>query len=61
MLHCDRVFVFRDGRVTGALAADDVTEAAVLRLSFADPDADPDAGPAPAGPASTSPVLTDAA
>lgn len=61
LLHCDRVFVFRDGRVTGALAADDVTEAAVLRLSFADPDADPDAGPAPAGPASTSPVLTDAA
>lgn len=61
LLHCDRVFVFRDGRVTGALAADDVTEAAVLRLSFADPGADPDAGPAPAGPASTSPVLTDAA
>lgn len=61
LLHCDRVFVFREGRVTGALAADDMTEAAVLRLSFADPGADPDAGPAPAGPASTSPVLTDAA
>ena len=39
LLHCDRVFVFRDGRVTGALEADGVTEDAVLRLSFADQDA----------------------
>jgi len=36
LLHCDRVFVFRDGRITGELAAADVTEDAVLRLSFAD-------------------------
>jgi len=36
LLHCDRVFVFRGGRVTGELAAADVTEDAVLRLSFAD-------------------------
>ena len=39
LLQCDRVFVFRDGRVTGALEADGVTEDAVLRLSFADQDA----------------------
>ncbi len=36
LLHCDRVAVFRDGRVTGVLPATGVTEAAVLRLSFAD-------------------------
>ena len=36
LLHCDRVFVFRDRRVTGELAAADVTENAVLRLSFAE-------------------------
>ena len=36
LLHCDRVFVFRDGRVTGALEADAVSEDAVLRLSFAE-------------------------
>ena len=36
LLHCDRVYVFRDGRVTGELAAADITEDAVLRLSFAD-------------------------
>ena len=36
LLHCDRVLVFRDGRVTGVLDRDAVTEAAVLRLSFAD-------------------------
>jgi len=36
LLHCDRVLVFRDGRVTGVLERGAVTEAAVLRLSFAD-------------------------
>lgn len=34
LLHCDRVAVFRDGRVTGVLEADAVSEASVLRLSF---------------------------
>ena len=34
LLHCDRVAVFRDGRVTGLLEAAAVSEAEVLRLSF---------------------------
>ena len=37
LLHCDRVAVFRDGRATGTLEAADVTEEAVLRLSFQEP------------------------
>ena len=36
LLQCDRVAVFRDGRVTGLLPSASVTEAAVLQLSFAD-------------------------
>ena len=36
LLRCDRVAVFRDGRVTGVLPAAEVSEDAVLRLSFAE-------------------------
>ena len=36
LLQCDRVAVFREGRVMGVLDADAVSEDAVLRLSFAD-------------------------
>lgn len=36
LLQCDRVAVFRDGRVTGVLDAAAVSEDAVLRLSFAE-------------------------
>ena len=36
LLQCDRVAVFRDGRITGTLDAADVSEVAVLQLSFAD-------------------------
>ena len=36
LLQCDRVAVFRDGRVTGVLDAAGVSEEAVLQLSFAD-------------------------
>ena len=36
LLQCDRVAVFREGRVTGVLDADAVSEDAVLQLSFAD-------------------------
>ena len=36
LLQCDRIAVFREGRVTGVLDADAVSEDAVLQLSFAD-------------------------
>ena len=36
LYNCDRVYVFRDGRIVGALDRDQVSEDAVLHLSFAD-------------------------
>jgi ABC-type sugar transport system ATPase subunit len=36
---CDRVLVFREGRVAGSLAGAGVTEPAILDLSFRDPEA----------------------
>ena len=36
LLQCDQVAVFREGRVTGVLPADQIDEDAVLRLSFAE-------------------------
>jgi ribose transport system ATP-binding protein len=36
---CDRVLVFREGRIAGSLAGAGVTEAAILDLSFRDPEA----------------------
>lgn len=34
LFHCDRVAVFRDGRIVGNLAADELTEDKVLQFSF---------------------------
>lgn len=43
LFHCDRVAVFRDGRIVGDLAADELSEDKVLRFSFHE------AGPSLAG------------
>ncbi|MFH5776835.1 sugar ABC transporter ATP-binding protein [Paracoccus sp. NGMCC 1.201697] len=34
--NCDRVYVFREGRIVAVLEADEVTEESILRASFAD-------------------------
>ncbi len=36
LTHCDRVYVFRDGKISASVAADELTEDRVLQASFAD-------------------------
>ena len=50
LAQCDRLAIFRDSRITGQLPAPEITEEAVLTLSFADtPSPSASTAPSPAG------------
>ncbi|MEV4183550.1 sugar ABC transporter ATP-binding protein [Streptosporangium canum] len=46
MAHCDRVYVFRAGRVVAELAGEEISEEQIIAVSFAESDGEPSGPPA---------------